>query len=115
MSNPVLVPKPNGTWRTCIDFSDLNKTCPKDLFPFLSIDQIVDETTWYKLLSFIDAYSAYNQNFMNVADQEHTSFCTDKGVYCYKVMPFRIKHAEATYQRLVNYMFKGQIGRNMEV
>lgn len=52
---------------------------------------------------------------MHVADHEHTSFSTDKGVYCYKVMPFGLKNAGATYQRLVNRMFKGQIGQNIEV
>ena len=76
---------------------------------------MVDTTAGYELLSFMDAYSGYNQIFMHVADQEHTSFRTDKGVYCYKVMPFGLKNAGATYQRLVNRMFKGQIGRNMEV
>lgn len=115
LSNPVLVPKPNGTWGTCIEFSDLNKACPKDCFPLPNIDQMVDAIAGYELLSFMDAYSGYNQIFMHVADQEHTSFRTDKEVYCYKVMPFGLKNAGATYQRLVNRMFKGQIGRNMEV
>ena len=63
----------------------------------------------------MDAYSGYNQIPMNPADEEHTSFITDKGLYCYKVMPFGLKNAGATYQRLVNKMFTNQIGRNMEV
>lgn len=76
---------------------------------------MVDATAGYELLSFMDTYSGYNLIFMHVANQEHTSFRTNKGVYCYKVMPFGLKNAGATYQRLVNRMFKGQIGRNMEV
>ena len=88
----------------------MNKACPKDCFPLPNIDQMVDATAGYELLSFMGAYSGYNQIFMHVADQEHTSFRTDKGVYCYKVMPFGLKNAGATYQRLVNRMFKGQIG-----
>ena len=48
-------------------------------------------------------------------DEEKTSFITDRGIYCYKVMPFGLKNAGATYQRLVNSMFKSQIGRNVEV
>ncbi|XP_062099896.1 uncharacterized protein LOC133805753 [Humulus lupulus] len=106
LPNPVLVPKPNGRWRTCIDFTDLNKVCPKDCFPLLRIDQMVDATSGYKLLSFMDAYSSYNQTLMQVAHQEHTNFQTDKGVYCYIFMSFRLKNARAKFQRLVNRMFR---------
>ena len=52
---------------------------------------------------------------MHIPDQEHTSFITDQGLYCYKVMPFRLKNAGATYQHLLNMMFKKQIGKIMEV
>ena len=90
----------------CIDFPDLNKACPKDCFPLPRIDQMVDATSGYELLSFMDAYSGDNQIKMHVTDQEHTSFLTDKGVYCYVVMPFDLKNAGATYQRLLNKMFK---------
>ena len=115
ISNPVLVKKANGKWRTCIDFSDLNKACPKDSFPLPRIDQFVDSTAGHELLSFMDAYSGYNQIPMHVPDQEHTSFITDLGLYCYVVMPFGLKNAGATYQRLVNRMFYNQIGKTMEV
>jgi len=115
VSNPVLVRKPNGKWRTCVDFSDLNKACPKDSFPLPRIDQLVDATAGHELLSFMDAYSGYNQIPMFHRDEEHTSFITDRGLYCYKVMPFGLKNAGATYQRLVNKMFADQIGRTMEV
>ncbi|XP_052193952.1 uncharacterized protein LOC127802277 [Diospyros lotus] len=115
VANPVLVKKKNGKWRTCIDFTDLNKACPKDSFPLPRIDQLVDATTGHQLLSFMDAYSEYNQIPMNPSEEEHTSFITDLGLYCYKVMPFGLKNAGATYQRLVNTMFKAQIGRTMEV
>ena len=97
VANPVLVPKPNGTWRTCIDYSDLNKACPKDCFPLPRIDQLVDATAGHGLMSFMDAYSGYNQIPMHAPDQEHTSFITDKGLYCYNVMPFGLKNAGATY------------------
>ncbi|XP_024030694.1 uncharacterized protein LOC112094325 [Morus notabilis] len=115
VSNPVLVKKPNGDWRTCVDFSDLNKACPKDSFPLPQIDQLVDATAGHDLLSFMDAYSGYNQIPMLDCDEEHTAFVTDRGLYCYKVMPFGLKNAGATYQRLVNKMFTGQIGKSMEV
>jgi len=63
----------------------------------------------------MDAFSGYNQIHMEEADQEKTSFITDRGLYCYKMMPFCLKNAGATYQRLVNRMFQNQIGRNVEV
>ena len=110
-----MVKKSNDKWRICIDFTDLNKACPKDSFPLPRIDQLVDSTTRHKLLSFMDAFSGYNQILMDEDDQEKTSFVTSQGLYCYKVMPFGLKNAGATYQRLVNRMFSHQIGRNVEV
>ncbi|KAM1006239.1 hypothetical protein ACFX2A_003013 [Malus domestica] len=76
---------------------------------------LIDSTAGCELLSFMDAYSGYNQILMNPPDQEHTAFTTDRGLYCYKVMPFGLKNAGATYQRLVNSMFAEQIGKSMEV
>ena len=99
----------------CVDFTDLNKACPKDSYPLPRIDQPVDSTTGHQLLSFIDAFSGYNQIKMDEADKEKTSFITSQGLFCYKVMPFSLKNAGATYQRLVNYMFRPQIGRNVKV
>ena len=115
LANVVLVKKSNGKWRMCVDFSDLNKACLKDSFPLPRIDLLVDSTSGHELLSFMDAFSGYNQIRMHGPDQEKTSFVTDRGTYCYEVMPFGLKNAGATYQRLVNRMFQGQIGRNMEV
>lgn len=115
LANPVLVKKPNGKWRTCVDYTDLNKACPKDSFPLPRIDQLVDATAGHALLSFMDAYSGYNQIPMYEPDQEHTSFITDRGLYCYIGMPFGLLNAGATYQRLVNMMIKDQIGKTMEV
>jgi hypothetical protein len=63
----------------------------------------------------MDAFSGYNQIRMHPADQEKTTFITDQGIYCYQVMPFGLKNAGATFQRLMNKMFREQIGRNMEV
>ena len=115
LANVVLVKKANGKWRMCVDFTDLNKACPKDSFPLPRIDQLVDSTAGYRLLTFMDAFSGYNQIKMAEEDQEKTTFITSQGLNCYKVMPFRLKNARATYQRLVNKMFSKQIGRNMEV
>ena len=76
---------------------------------------MVDSTAGHKLLTFMDAFSGYNQIKMVEEDQEKTTFITSQGLYCYKVMPYGLKNAGATYQRLVNKMFSKQIGRNMEV
>jgi hypothetical protein len=98
-----------------VEFTDLNKACPKDNFPLPRIDLLVDSTSGHQLLSFMDAFSGYNQIQMVEVDQKKTSFITDRGLYCYKVMPFGLKNAGATYQRLVNKMFEKQMGRNVEV
>ena len=115
LANVVMVKKANGKWRMCVDFTDLNKACPKDSYPLPRIDQLVDSTAGHQLLSFMDAFSGYNQIRMDEADQEKTSFITSQGLFYYKVMPFGLKNAGATYQRLVNHMFHPQIGRNVEV
>ncbi|XP_034218177.1 uncharacterized protein LOC117629710 [Prunus dulcis] len=99
LANSVMVRKSTGGWRMCQDYTDLNKACPKDSFPLPRIDQLVDATAGHELLSFMDAYSGYNQIFMHPPDSEHTAFITDKGLYCYNVMPFGLKNAGATYQR----------------
>ena len=115
LANVVLVKKANGKWRLCIDFTDVNRACPKDSFPLPRIDLIVDATAGHELLSFMDAFSGYNQISMDPDDQEKTSFVTGQGTYCYRVMPFGLKNVGATYQRLVNRMFQKQIRASMEV
>ena len=100
LANPVVVKKKNGKWRVCIVFTDLNKAGPKDSFRLPHIDRSHSE-----LLSFMDAFSSYNQILMNPEDQEKMSFITERGTYCYKVMPFGLKNVGATYQRLVDKMF----------
>ena len=89
-----------------VDFTDLNKACHKDSYPLPRIDQLVDSTSGHRLLSFMDAFFGYNLIRMDEADQEKTSFITSQGLFCYKVMPFDLKNARATYQRLVNHMFR---------
>ena len=99
----------------CVDFIDLNRACLKDSYPLPRIDTLVDSTARHELLSFVDAFSGYNQIKVNEDDQERTSFVTNQGLFCYKVMLFGLKNAGATYQRLMNKMFTHQIGRNVQV
>ena len=98
-----------------MDYTDLNKACLKDSYPLPRIDQLVDSTAGHQLLSFMDAFLGYNQIKMDEANQEKTSFITSQGLFCYMVMPFGLKNVGTTYQRLVNHMFRPQIGRNVEV
>ena len=78
------------------DFTNLNEDCPKDSFPLLRIDQLVEATVSHELLSFMNAYFGYNQIKMQPSDEDKTAFSTGRGVYCYKVMPFGLKNARAT-------------------
>ena len=89
----------------CVDFTDLNKACLEDSCPLPCSNLLVDSTVGHQLLSFMDAFSGYNQIRLDKADQEKTSFVTSQGLLCYKVMPFGLKNVGATYQRLVNKMF----------
>jgi beta-glucosidase/6-phospho-beta-glucosidase/beta-galactosidase len=98
LANPVLVEKKNGKWRMCVDYTSLNKVCPKHHFPLPHIDQIVDSTAGCELLSFLDVYSGYHQIKMKEFDQLVTSFVTLFGTYCYVTMPFGLKNTGATYQ-----------------
>ena len=97
LANVVMIKKANGKWRMCIDFTDLNQACPKDSFPLPRIDQLVDSTDGHKLFTFMDAFSGYNQILMAKEDQEKTAFDTSQGLYYYRVVPFGLKNAEATY------------------
>ena len=113
--NVIIVKKANEKWRMCIDFTDLNKTCPKNSYPLPRVNVLVDSIAQHQLLSFMDAFFGYNQIRMDELDQEKTSFVTSQGLFCYKVMSFGLKNAGATYQRLMNKMFANQIGRNVQV
>ena len=97
LANVVMVKKANEKWRMCVDFTGLNKAYPKDSYLLQRIDTLVDSIARNQLLSFIDAFSSYNQIKLEEADQEKISFITSQGLFCYKVMPFGLKNAGATY------------------
>jgi hypothetical protein len=98
----------------CIDYTDLNKHCPKDPFGLPQIDQIIDSTAGFALLSFLDCYSGYHQIALKEEDQSKTSFITSFGASCYKTMSFGHKNAGATYQRAIQTCLGEQIGDNAE-
>ncbi|GJW39358.1 reverse transcriptase domain-containing protein [Tanacetum coccineum] len=115
LSNPVMVKKHDGTWRMCVDFKDLNNACPKDCYPLPEIDWKVESLCGYSFKCFLDAYKGYHQIKMAKEDEEKTAFITSQGIFCYSKMPFGLKNAGSTYQRLVDKAFQKQIGRNLEV
>ena len=99
----------------CVDFRDLNKASPKDDFPLPHIDVLVDNTADHARLSFMDGFSGYNQIKMAPEDMEKTSFITPWGTYYYKVMPFGLKNAGATYQRAATTLLHDMIHKKVEV
>jgi len=93
------VRKKNGQLRVCVDFSDLNDARPNDYFPLPVTELMINATTGYEALSFMDCTAEYDQIQMVLKDQDTTAFCTPKGIFSYEVMPFSWKNARATYQR----------------
>jgi hypothetical protein len=115
LANPVIVPKANGKLRMCIDYTSLNKACPKDPYPLPRIDQIVDSTSGCDLLSFLDAYSGFHQIWMAREDRKHTAFITVDGLYCYVVMPYGLKNALPTFVRAMSKTFGDLIRDKVEI
>ena len=99
----------------CVDFTDLNKACPKDPFPMPKIDQLVDATVGHPQMSFLNAFQGYHQIPLALDDQEKTAFVTPIGNYHYKVMSFGLKNAGSTYQRMMSRMFESLLGKNIEI
>ncbi|XP_023914564.1 uncharacterized protein LOC112026112 [Quercus suber] len=115
LANTIVVKKKNGKWRVCVDFTDLNRACPKDPFPVPKIDQLVDATYSHPRMSFLDAFQGYHQIALAPEDQEKAAFISPEANYHYTVMSFGLKNAGATYQRMMTRMFRDKIGCTVEV
>ena len=115
LANVVLVKKNRSRMEKCVEYIDLNKHCLKDSYLLPDIDKLVDGSSDYQYLSFMNAYSRYNQIRLHSNDQEKTTFMIEKANYCYKVMSFGLKNDDTTYQRMMNKVFEKQIGQNLEV
>ncbi|XP_027166352.1 uncharacterized protein LOC113766349 [Coffea eugenioides] len=115
LSNPVPVPKKNGEVQVCVDYRDLNKASPKDDFPLPNIHILLDNTAGHEIESFADCFARYHQILMAKEDREKTAFITPWGTFCYRVMPFGLKNAGATYQRTMTTLFHDMIHKEMEV
>jgi hypothetical protein len=98
----------------CINYTSLNKACPKDEYPLPHICQIVDSTMCCELLSFLDAYSGYHQISLTIDDEEKTTFITPFGTFCYTKMTFGLMNGGATYQKCIQIILEAHIGCNVE-
>ena len=115
LANTVVVKKKSGKWRVCVDFTDLNKACPNDPFPMPKIDQLVGVTVGHLWMSFLDAFQGYYQIPLALDNQQKTTFVTPIENYYYTIMPFGLKNAGSTYQRMMTRMFDSQLGKNIEI
>jgi hypothetical protein len=98
----------------CVDYTDLNKHCPKEHFGLPRIDQVIDSMAGCVLLCFLDCYLGYHQIVLKEEDQIKTMFITPFGTYAYKTMSFGLKNASATYQRAIEMCFVDQLHQNVE-
>ena len=114
LSNIVPVKKKNGQIRCCVDFHNLNKTCPKDEFPLLNMDLLIDSAAGHAMFSFMDGFSGYNQIRMSTKDAEKTAFRIPIGNFYYTVMPFGLKNASAIYQRTMTAMLHDMMHKEIE-
>ena len=114
LANTVVVKKKSRKWRVCVDFTDLNKACPKDPFPMPWINRLVDVIAGHPRMSFLNAFQGYHQIPLAVDDQEKAAFVTPIRNYHYKVMPFGLKNAGSTYQRMMTRIFKLQMGKKLK-
>jgi hypothetical protein len=113
LANVVMVQKKSGKWRMCIDFTSLNKACPKDNFPLPRIDKTVDSAGGCKVMSLLDCFSGYHQIYMKEEDKASTSFITPFGTYCFIRMPEGLKNVGSTFSRLTKRVLEGQVSRNI--
>jgi hypothetical protein len=114
LSNSVLVSKKTSQWRMYIDYTDLNRHCPKDPSPLPRINQVVDSTAGSVLLCFLDCYSGYHQISLKVSDQDKTTFIMPHDIYCYMTITFDLKNAGATYQKAIQKRLESQIDKRIK-
>jgi hypothetical protein len=113
LANVVMVQKKSGKWRMCIDFTSLNKSCPKDNFHLPRIDKIVDSAAGCEVMSFLDCFSGYHQIYMKEEDKASTSFITPFSTYCFIRMLEGLKNVGSTFSRLTKRVLDIQVGRNI--
>jgi hypothetical protein len=115
LANCVVIPKAGGKLQMCIKYTSLNKACLKDHFPLPRIDQIMDSTSGFDLLCFLDVYSNFNQILMSREDEEHTVFITVDALFCYVSMPYGLKNALPIFMCAMHKTFGDLIRDLIEV
>jgi len=105
LSNVIMVKKQSRKWRMCTDYTDLENACLKDTYRLPSIDRLMDKAAGQKILSFLYAYSSYNQIWIHHGDKENMTFMTNEANFFYEVISFDLKNAGATYQRRMDKVF----------
>ncbi|KAJ9170107.1 hypothetical protein P3X46_018239, partial [Hevea brasiliensis] len=115
VANVVVVKKANRKWMMCVDFTNLSMAYPKDHYPLLTINHLVDVTIGHAVCSLVDAISDYHQILIEPRNFKKIAFIINKGVFYYKVMSYRFKNARMTYQSIVNEMYKELNGKTVEV
>jgi hypothetical protein len=113
LANVVMVQKKSGKWWMCIDFTNLNKACPKDNFPLPRIDKIVNSAAGCEVMSLLDCFSGYHQIYMKEEDKASISFITPFGTYCFIRMPEGLKNAGSTFSRLTKTVLESQVCQNI--
>jgi len=114
-SNLVIVRKKNGTIRLCVDFRNLNLACKKDNYPLPNMETMLQRVTGSRMMSLLDGFSGYNQVWVKKVDRHKTTFTTPWGTFEYIRMPFGLTNVGATFQRAMDYAFKGLIGKIIEI
>lgn len=102
LANVVMVKNSNSKWRMCVDFTDLNKSCPRDPYPLTRIDTLVDIVAGCEMMSLLDCFLGYHQIWPNPDDEEKTSFITPGGTYCFHRMPEESRNAGSTFSRMTD-------------
>jgi hypothetical protein len=110
MANVVMVPKKNRNMRMCIDFTELNKACPKDPYPLPRIDIIIDQAVGCEILSLLDCFSGYHQVWMRREDEAMTGFTTPFDIFCFVRMPEGLHNARPTFNRMMKLILGSQVG-----
>jgi hypothetical protein len=108
-----MVKRKNGKWRMCMDFTDLNKCCPKDNFPLTRVDQIVNSTVASEMMAPLDCFYGYHQIWLRPEDEEKTRFITPFRTYCYLRMLEGLHNAVPTFYRMMKATLKDEVGRNV--
>lgn len=103
----VLVKKKDNTWRFCVDYRHLNKITKKDVYPLPRIDDALDSLHGAQYFSSIDVRSGYWLITVDDMDREKTAFITPDGLYQFKVMPFGLCNAPATFERMIDSLLHG--------